>query len=82
MGNRRRSPRLLRQEKFARSEMEDAVTGMALGEPEIRRQIEALAVGQSIEFKIHNGLEGAGRRALVLKVTRRLFEVDFEVRRG
>jgi hypothetical protein len=28
---------------------------MALGTPEIRQQVEALAIGQSIEFKFNNG---------------------------
>jgi hypothetical protein len=53
---------------------------MALGTPEIRRQIEVLAVGQSIEFKIDNGRTGFARRTLVLKVTQD--ELDFELRRG
>jgi hypothetical protein len=35
--------------------MEGATTGTALGTPEIRDQIEALRVGQSIEFKFDNG---------------------------
>jgi hypothetical protein len=26
---------------------------MALGNPEIRQQVEALAIGQSVEFKFH-----------------------------
>ena len=80
---RRRPQRRLRQRKLFRREMEDTATRMALANPEVRRQVEALAVGQSIEFKFHNGGFGAARRTLILKVTRGLRdEVEFELRRG
>jgi hypothetical protein len=85
MGEARRSrpQRRLRQRKLFRREMEDTATRMALGNLEIRQQVAALAIGQSIEFKLHNGGSGAARRSLVLKVTRGLGdEVKFELRRG
>jgi hypothetical protein len=79
---RRPQPRLM-QRKLFRRKMEEAATRMALANPEIRRQVEGLAVGQSIEFKFLNGGSGAARRMLVLKVTRGLQdEVQFELRRG
>jgi hypothetical protein len=56
---------------------------MALGNPEIRQQVEALAIGQSVEFKFHNGRSGAARRTPILKVTCGLRdEIKFELRRG
>jgi hypothetical protein len=68
--------------KFKAVAEKDTATRMALGNPEIRRQVEALAVGQSIEFTIHNGLSGPARRTLVLKATRGLQdETHFELRR-
>jgi hypothetical protein len=85
MGEARQRPSYARkrQRKLTRREMEDTATRMALGNPEIRRQVEALAAGQSIEFTIHNGLVGPARRTLVLKVTRSSQdEVHFELRRG
>jgi len=42
-----------------------------------------LAVGQSIEFRFHNGGSGPARRTLALKVTRGLRDdIQFELRRG
>ena len=70
MGNRRRPQRRLRQQRLFRREAEDVVTRMALANPEIRGEVEALAAGQSIEFKFDNTRTGFARRTLVLKVTR------------
>jgi|SRR5262245_9747405 len=79
----RRPQRRLRQKKLFWKAMEDTATRMALGNPEMRGQVEALAAGQSIEFKFHNGGFGPARRTLVLKITRGLqYDVHFELRRG
>jgi hypothetical protein len=45
-----RPHRRLRQRTLFRREVEDTAIRMALGNPEIRRQVEALTAGQSIEF--------------------------------
>jgi hypothetical protein len=66
-GRRSRGP----QRKLSQREMEDAATRMALGTPEIRGQIEALSLCQSIELKFDNDRTGFARRTLVLKVTLR-----------
>jgi hypothetical protein len=80
---RRRPQRRLRQRKLFRREMEDTATRMALANPEVRQQVETLAIGHAIEFKFHNGRSGAARRPLILKVTRGLRdEVKLELRRG
>jgi hypothetical protein len=69
---RRRPQPRLRQRKLFRREMEDTATRIALGNPEIRQQVEALAIGQSIEFKFHNGGSGAARRTKISRGGRRL----------
>ena len=80
MGEAGRPQRRLRQRTRFRREAEDTVTRMALGNPEIRRQVEALARGQTVEFTFHNGATGPARRTLVL--TRNLQdEVQFALRR-
>ena len=56
---------------------------MALGNPEVRRQVAALPAGQSVEFTFHGGAPGHARRTLVLKVTRGLQDdVHFKLRRA
>lgn len=50
MGEARGRPhRRLRQRALVRREAEGTVTKMALGNPQIRRQVEALAPGHSVE---------------------------------